>query len=333
MTTRIEALVPAVLPPRAFRRPLRRIFRRVEARLTRFRASSELNRFCAAGGGAPSPMLFRALTTAARAWGRSGGLFDPRIRATLEAFGYGAAMRFDAPRPELQAPPVGRSGPVASGPWLRVRWCARPHRGELARHDLGFIGTAGLDLGGIGKGLALRYAARVFRGVCRAVGGSTGGRRSRTFGPCGPGVAARPGFMIDAGGDIWTEGLGPDGGGWRIGVPDPREQSRPLAVLRVAGRAVCTSSRGRRAWLVGGQPAHHLIDPRTSRPADPGLFSVTVVGRDPAWTEVWSKSLFVAGAGGGPSLAEARGIAAVFCTPDGVPTVTSACRAYLEPAH
>lgn len=323
MTTGVQAWVAADVPPGIARRRLRRIFARVEARLTRFR-DSELNRFCAACGGLASPLLFRALTTAARASRRTAGLFDPRVRAALEAWGYGPGLRFGGATPVLAA---GRTEPAVPalrpGPWLHSGGTAGGVLEGFRQRRLTLPGAPGLDLGGIGKGLALRYGARALRRLAAGRG------PQRTMGLCGPGGRARPGFLLDAGGDIWAEGLGPDGAGWTVGIAGPQDPERPLAVLRVAGRAVCTSSRGRRRWLVGGRTAHHLIDPRTGRPAAEGLFSVTVIGRDPAWAEVWSKTLFVAGAAAGPELAERRGLAAVFCGPDGELRASGAARRHL----
>jgi len=57
---------------------------------------------------------------------------------------------------------------------------------------------------------------------------------------------------------------------------------------------------------------HHLIDPSTQRSADSGLRSVTVVGQDPAWSEVWSKALFVGGRAAIRATAEEHGLAALW---------------------
>ena len=321
MTTEVAGWIPAAAPAAACARAVRRVFARVEARLTRFRPASELNRCCAAGGGRVSPVLFRALTTSARAWRRTGGLFDPRIRSALEGLGYDASLRFGPGGPARVA--RGRAPrPSSGGPWLTVAWSRGPALGRRRPHGLILQPAAALDLGGIGKGLALRYATAALR---RCLGAGPG--RPATFGPCGPSSPLRPGFLVDAGGDIWAEGAGPDGEGWPIAVAGPGGQS--AAHLRVAGRAVCTSSRGRRAWLAGGRAVHHLIDPRSGRPADARLWSVTVIGRDPAWAEVWSKAIFIAGPGGA-RLAEARGIAALLVRPDGGAQATSACRRYLD---
>lgn len=55
-----------------------------------------------------------------------------------------------------------------------------------------------------------------------------------------------------------------------------------------------------------------------------------VVGRDPAWAEVCSKALFVAGAISGPRWTRHRGLAAVFVRDDGRWVVTPAGLPYVE---
>ncbi|MCL6596864.1 MAG: FAD:protein FMN transferase [Firmicutes bacterium] len=139
---------------------------------------------------------------------------------------------------------------------------------------------APLDLGGIGKGLAVRWAAR-------RIGRETGN------------------YLLNGGGDLILDGPGPQGEGWRIGVEDPRDGDSLVAALRLGGRAaVCTSSIARHAWESAGRRVHHLIDPRTGDAAASGLLAVTVVAHDPAWAEVWSKTLFIRGSA---AIAQAAG--------------------------
>ena len=71
---------------------------------------------------------------------------------------------------------------------------------------------------------------------------------------------------------------------------------------------------------------HHLIDPRTARPATTGLASVTVIHADPGWAEVWSKSLFVVGAGDIAAHTVAKGLAAVWVEDSGRVRVSPAAR-------
>jgi thiamine biosynthesis lipoprotein len=158
-----------------------------------------------------------------------------------------------------------------------------------------------VDLGGIGKGVAVRWASWALAGAGSAT-------------------------LVEAGGDLQAGGPGPDGDGWLVGVEDPRGGAGPVAVLRLADQGCATSSVRLRSWSVDGRPVHHLVDPRTGEPADGGLLSVTVVGDDVARAEVWSKALFLAGRGQVRRLADARGIAALLVDTDGVVGLSRAMR-------
>ena len=159
-----------------------------------------------------------------------------------------------------------------------------------------------IDLGGIGKGLALRWAAR---------------RLDRL------GVAS---FLLEAGGDLVASGAGPADGEWRVGIEDPAGDDTSLAVIEVRDLAVATSSVGVHSWLMDGRSVHHLIDPATGQPGGDGLLAVTVADRDPAWAEVWSKTLFLAGRAGVAELARARGLAAWWIGADRIVSMTPAAR-------
>jgi thiamine biosynthesis lipoprotein len=160
------------------------------------------------------------------------------------------------------------------------------------------LGGSAIDLGGIGKGLAVRWAA-----AC--------------LGPVGHGA------LVDAGGDIAVVGAGPDGGPWLLGVEDPAGGEEPVLVLALTGGACATSSIRRRRWrTAGGEVVHHLVDPRTGRPGGAGLAAVTVVADDPAWAEVWAKALFLAGGDGVGALATRTGIAAAWVGVEGAVTTS-----------
>ena len=90
---------------------------------------------------------------------------------------------------------------------------------------------------------------------------------------------------------------------------------------------MATSSVRVNAWVVDGRPVHHLLDPRTGEPADGGLRSVTVLGRDPAWAEVWSKTLLIGGGATIADVARRRGLAAWWVTDEGDLEMTAGARA------
>jgi thiamine biosynthesis lipoprotein len=282
-------------------------FEAAEQAMSRFRESSDLttvNR--AAGDGRCRPVdrrLSAALVAADRAGRVTGGRFDARVLADLERLGYAGAS--------LEVAATGRSGDRPTGP---------PGAGETAKNPatgrwLAIDGRASevalerpVDLGGIGKGLALRWA---WRRLERA--GFIGADR---------------GALLEAGGDLVAGGPAPQGGPWIIALEDPTGDAVPVATVALPGGAVATSSILVHRWTAGdGRAIHHLVDPLTGEPGGAGLLSVTVAGPDPAWAEVWSKTLFLSGAGGIADAARARGLAAWWVRDDRVVEMTAAARA------
>jgi hypothetical protein len=97
-----------------------------------------------------------------------------------------------------------------------------------------------------------------------------------------------------------------DGSPWTVGVEDPRDPARDLAVLTVRDRAVATSSVARRRWVRDGRARHHLIDPRTGEPAAGDVLAATVVAASVARAEVLAKVALVLGAAAGRRFLDAR---------------------------
>jgi thiamine biosynthesis lipoprotein len=82
------------------------------------------------------------------------------------------------------------------------------------------------------------------------------------------------GVLINLGGDIATAGPAPEGG-WQVLIHDA-DDDPASAVALPAGTALATSSTLRRRWRRGEDVLHHILDPRTGRPADPVWRTVSV---------------------------------------------------------
>ena len=307
MGSPVRLQVPAIVPERRVDRAWRTVvdeFEASEQALSRFRAASEIHRARLAGGRAqtPSRRLLAAVSAADRARRLTGGRFEPRVLGDLERLGF-------VPIPmDGQDPPA--SGDIGAGGRIVER------RGRAGPITL----PTPIDFGGIGKGLALRWAAR----------------RLAT-------VLGEAPFLLEAGGDIVATGAPgrrPDDPGWRIGIEDPRPAATgadgpgvvdgPLAVVELpaGGGAVATSSVRRARWRSpDGRTVHHLIDPTTGEPGGDGLLAVTVHAPDPAWSEVWSKALFLEGAGAIAARARSQGLAAWWVTTAGAVEMTPSARA------
>jgi len=134
-------------------------------------------------------------------------------------------------------------------------------------------------------------------------------------------------LLLEAGGDLAIDGPGPEQGMWNVGIEDPLRLGRQLAVLTCSSGAIATSSIAVRNWVdPDGNLVHHLVDPRTGRPAAGGLVAVSVAHADPAWAEVWSKALFVGGVAEIGPEARARGLAAWWVEADGSLHLTPVAR-------
>ncbi len=230
------------------------------------------------GGSIPvSPDLASCLRSALEASAASDGAFDPTLGNLTRVWGFWDAPYGPIPSPERIA------GARAGAGWRRIA-CD-----DSSVSLRGLEPPPRLDLGGIGKGYAADAAARVLaaHGVASAI--------------------------VDLGGNLRTLGRHPDGGPWRIGVRHPREEGKILGVLAVTGDAGIATSADSERFFLGedGLRYHHVLDPKTGRPAR-GMVSVTVVAGDATTAEAWDNTAFVIGWETAPAVLAARNLRAVL---------------------
>ena len=255
------------------------VFRVVQIACTRFDESSPLMRANAAPGQWSSvpQICFDSLREAYHAYLLTDGRFDPRVLDDLVRLGYARSMKAGVPL-EIDAPhALDRRAPLPE-------W-APEFRADSSEVMLGELP---IDLGGIGKGLAVRWCSDRLRAG---------------------GVADH---LVEAGGDCYCAGLAPEGGPWRLAVEDPAGSDTPVAVVELTDLACATSSVRIRQWRAAGQLVHHIVDPRTGLPGGAGLRSVTVINADAATAEVWSKTLFLFGSADIAEAARTQQIAALW---------------------
>lgn len=101
--------------------------------------------------------------------------------------------------------------------------------------------------------------------------------------------------IVSLGGNVQTLGLKPDGSNWVIAVDDPNYSGAYVGTLSVGETAVVTSGSYQRYFKVGGDKYHHLINPKTGKPADNGLVSVTIICPDGTTADALSTAMFVLG--------------------------------------
>lgn len=228
--------------------------------------------------------LYEAITAAHEAYTLTDGAFDPRILSELKSVGY--EHSFD---PNVIAPGY------ASGVSVLPRTTWQPRFEPLNESGTVSLGGVAIDLGGIGKGLAVDLITERLKHMT------------------GSG-------MVNAGGDLQAWGVNPDGDTWRVGIEDPvdSDNPEPVAVLALTNIGLATSSIRRRQWKqADGTLVHHLIDPTTGHPARDTLRSVTVMHPLTRVAETLTKALFVAGEDRARHVADSFGVAALWTTATG----------------
>jgi thiamine biosynthesis lipoprotein len=95
-------------------------------------------------------------------------------------------------------------------------------------------------------------------------------------------------FSLSAGGDMVCRTKLPTAPPWRIGIEDPHDPQRVVAVVPVSNGAVATSGLAHRGA--------HIIDARSGRTPS-GIASVTVVGPDLVSADIDATSAFALGMG------------------------------------
>jgi len=123
-------------------------------------------------------------------------------------------------------------------------------------------------------------------------------------------LAEWPSCLIDADGDLSIRCA--QGRYWEVVIDDPRAADSNLAVLRLGAPhggmptrwGVATSGTHVHRWNVGGTVTHHLIDPRTGRPAVTDVVQATVVAGSALRAESLSKAALIAGSIEGLALLE-----------------------------
>jgi FAD:protein FMN transferase len=210
---------------------------------SRFRDDSEISKLNRAGGSPfrAGPVLLDAMRAALRAARMTDGDVDPTIGQALIALGYDrdfAQLGDTEPRSRIAIAPVPG--------WTAIE--VDPAAGTIRVPS-----AVSIDLGASAKALAAdRAAAAAY-------------------------AEAACGVLVSFGGDIALAGPAP-GQGWPVRVTDdhrspPRAPGQSI-LLRAGGLA--TSSTTVRRWSANGSPVHHLLDPRTGRPARGAWRTVTV---------------------------------------------------------
>lgn len=269
--------------------------------MSTYRADSELSRFNASEGDGVFPLTdatLDVLRVAMEVFEETGGAFDITVGPLVNAWGFGAETPETPPDEAALARLRQR---VGSGLLVLEGGGARKLRPDVY-----------CDLSAVAKGYAVDRVAMLLdaRGYTR--------------------------YMVEVGGEIRVRGVNASGLPWKLGVEKPDSGGRAVQqVISLTDRAMATSGDYRNYVELRGKRLSHLIDPRTGRPVDHALASVTVLHESCARADAYATALMVLGPNEGMALAERLGLAVFMLVRDGTEfreLSSASFTAYLEDA-
>jgi thiamine biosynthesis lipoprotein len=249
----------------------------LERMWSRFLPDSEISKCNALSGRAVSVSAetVQIVERAVTGWKATNGIFDPTILTALCDAGYDRDFRAAVRRAPGYRPPQTRSSPGCAG----IAW-------DVDARTVTFPPGLSFDPGGIGKGLAADIVTEELL------------------------AAGAAGALVSVGGDVRVRGEAPDGPTWTIAIDDASRAGAELFRIGLHDGAVATSSRLQRAWQTRAGAAHHLIDPRTGKPAETPLVAVSAVAAEGWWAEIVAKAVLI----GGLTVDSGEGLAARLVT-------------------
>ncbi len=202
------------------------------------------------------------LNAAAGRWVRVTPDLRALLRECLRAYEVSGGLVHAATLPALLA--AGYTRDLALGPTEVMRapppLAPLPELLQIRDDEARLAPGTGIDLGGIAKGWMADLLAERLGASC----------------------------VVNLCGDLYARGGGEDGAGWPVGFGDK--------TVLLADKGAATSGTTKRSW---GSGLHHLIDPRTGRPAASDLQEVSVIATTATDAEIYAKTALLLGAEAG----------------------------------
>ncbi|MGE5272932.1 MAG: FAD:protein FMN transferase [Verrucomicrobiota bacterium] len=223
---------------------LREDLAELDAACSRFRTDSELSALNSSAGAdvRVGELLFRAVGVAIDVARLTDGLVDPTVGRTLRLAGYDRTFAQVEQRDGSRLRPMFAAVPG----WRAVVL-------DEGRRTIRVPRGVELDLGATAKAMA---ADRAAGRIAEATGG---------------------GVLVSLGGDVSVAGPAP-GAGWPLRIAD--DHAAPLGgpgpTVSIVGGGLASSGTRVRRWTTAGGELHHIVDPRTARPAVTPWRTVTV---------------------------------------------------------
>ncbi len=245
----------------------------VNAAMSTYIPDSEISRFNRLQTGESLEVDSRFLKVMKRSlefYRKTGNAFDPSLGPLIDLWGFGAGEAIPNPSEEQIAEAKSRMG---FSTVVIENGSLRKTRDEVE-----------INLSAIAKGYAVDRIAKVLEKL------------------------GYEHYFVDIGGDLICRGVNANGVPWRIGlqVPDPDAPESAMKVVQVSDKALATSGDYRNFSIGPDGRRHHIIDPRTGRPARHNLASVSVLADPCMDADAVATALFVMGTEEGMAWVESQ---------------------------
>ncbi len=280
--------LPGGVDPAEVRRSVAMALAEVDRNMSTYLVDSEVSRFNQSRSTDWFPVskgLATVVAAALEIGRKTGGAYDITVAPLVNLWGFGPEGRRGEPPPSKEIEHVRRRvGYRKLSVWLDPP-ALRKEIPELQ-----------IDLSSIAKGYGVDRAAQALE----------------RFGI--------QDYLIEVGGEVRTRGERPGGGPWRVAIERPHRRGGIAEIVPLSGLAIATSGDYRNYFEKGGRRYSHTIDPRTGRPVQHHLTSVSVLHREAMWADGWATALMVLGEEEGFKLAERETLPALLMvkTPKGV---------------
>lgn len=267
--------------------------KRIDNLMSRYKEGSQVSLVNINAGIAPIRVgseLIEVLQEAIKISELSGGVFDVTIGPLTDLWGFDSEKNIIPPKDKIE-----KLRDLVNYKKLKIDEAAS----TVYLEDKGMM----IDVGGIAKGYSLTRAMKVFENA---------GIRN---------------FIINAGGNLILRGV-KNGNPWKIGIQNPRDESKLLGKVAITDISVATSGDYQRYFMKDGIRYHHILDPKTGFPAK-GLISATIIGNGKTSMDGYSSAVFILGAEKGGSLMKKIGAEGIMVTEDGRTIVTDGLKGKL----
>ncbi len=224
-----------------------------------------------------SPALYEVLTRANEISELTGGAFDVTVGPVVNLWGFGPKAR---PETVPTASELAETLEVIG--YQHLEFQTEPAAVRATQNQY-------VDLSAIAKGYGVDAVARYL---------------------VSKGVEA---YLVEIGGEVSVSGRKPNGEAWRLAIEEPVSEQRQInRVVALDNRAMATSGDYRNYYESEGKRFSHTINPKTGRPIQHTLASVTVIAEDCMTADALATAFNVMGLEAAKQLATRENIAAYF---------------------